>query len=179
MENYSAVPSEFVVGDTLRIEIEGGDYPASIYTLTLTLISPDGKLTATSVADGDNHLLTVDTSALASGRYDYQLQATGEGYRVTTQRGQTEAQADLSAADLATYDGRSHAEKVLDAIEAAIEGRASKTQLSQTVYGVTVAHYTHEQLIDVRDRYKKELYLEKLSKGGVRLFRTIPPRFPA
>lgn len=180
MKTYTSVPKEFVIGDSLILEIDGGEYPAPDWSLTLSLVSTSGRLDVTSVADGTSHQLVVDTSSLSAGRYDYQLQATGDGYRVTIGRGDTTALADLGNTDLTSYDGRSHVKKTLDALEAAIEGRASKTQLVQKVADmVEVQHLSPEQQTDWRDKYLLKYKLEQaMAKGGTSgLFTTITPRF--
>ncbi len=179
MEIYSSIPPKFVVGDRFIVEIPGGLYPAPVYSIVLVLISSSAKQTITSTAAGSNHRLVIDTATLPPGRYDYQLQRAGNGGGRVFSQGKTIARPDLATADPATYDGRTHAEKVLEAIEAAIEGRASKTQKSQIVYGVEIQYYSHEQLIGVRARYKSELLGERVASGKTGLFKTIYSRFPA
>ena len=70
-----------------------------------------------------------------------------------------------------TFDFRSHARTMLDAIEAAFEGKASSTQLSYSINGRTVEHLTPEQLITWRSFYKmevtKEAQAEKFARTGI------------
>ncbi|MCK7513851.1 MAG: hypothetical protein MZV70_64100 [Desulfobacterales bacterium] len=55
-----------------------------------------------------------------------------------------------SFASTESYDGRTHAKKVLDAIEAAIEGRATSTQLEIEIDGTRIVHMAPDQLIKWR-----------------------------
>jgi len=175
LENYSEIPSSFVVGDTLIIEISDPIYPAPGNSLSLVLLSPTGKGSFSSVASGANHLLTIDTSTLAAGRWDYQLKVIGTGFQYTKQVGHITGQANF--ADLTTHDGRSHVKKVLDALEAAIEGRASNTQLKRDIDGVAIEYMSHEQLLSMRDKYRLKYLKEQASAQGSSPFRTITPRF--
>jgi len=155
MENYSSVPSQFVIGDTLAIEIAGGDYPAPTYSLELTFISPTAKLSATSTASSGNHLFTIDTSALAPGRYDYQLKAIGAGFRKTVKSGISTAQQDFSAEAVAVLDNRDWLEVAIDALEAALAGRASKTQLVREFDGVRIQDMTLDEQIEALQKLKR------------------------
>ena len=155
MENYSAVPSQFVIGDTLAIEIAEVVYPAPTYSLELTFISPTAKLSATSTASGVNHLLTIDTSTLAPGRYDYQLKAIGTGFRKTIKSGITTAKQDFSAESLTTLDNRDWLEVAIDAIEASLAGRASKTQLIREFDGVRIQDMTLDEQIEALQKLKR------------------------
>lgn len=172
MENYTSVPAQFVIGDTLIIEIPGGDYPAPGYSLRLVLISPATKLTVDSTAQGGNHLLTVDTSTLSAGRYDYQLQAIAAGFRRTLSRGATKALVDFSAAGLTTLDNRDWLEVAIDALEAAIAGRADKTQMAQKVGGTEVQHMSLAEQLDALERLKAK----KMARSG-KWKKTLKPRF--
>lgn len=71
----------------------------------------------------------------------------------------------------------SHVKKVLDAVRAAIEKRASKTQLQQTVDGVSVQYMTPEQLRDTEAYYSRKYRKEEARKAGKSSRRTIGPRF--
>jgi len=177
MDKLTVIPLNFFIGDTLTLELPGGDYPATDYSLTLVLVSSEGKLTATSTASGKNHLLSFATDTLSSGRYDYQLKAIADGFCRTIKTGATYAFTDFSATTLTTHDGRSHVKKVFDALEATIEGRASKTQMFQTVGGVQIQHLPHDQLVDLRDRYLLKYHAELVAAGERKLFGTIKSRF--
>jgi hypothetical protein len=148
MENQSTVPPHIVIGDTLIIEIAGGEYPAPDYSLELILLSPTGKLSVASTASADNHLLTVDTSSLTTGRYDYQLKVIGTNYRSTLRSGVTIARRDFGDTGLTTLDNRDWIDTAIEAIEASQAGRATKTQMSQAFDGVQIQHMTPMEQLD-------------------------------
>lgn len=73
--------------------------------------------------------------------------------------------------------GESHVKKVLDALEAVIENRASKTQLQQSVDGVSVQHMPLSDLMDARDRYARKYRKERAAAAGKSSDRTTTARF--
>lgn len=180
MKIYSSVPAKFVVGDTLVVEIELPDYPAPTYSLTLTLVSAAAKLTVVSSASGAKHLLSVDTSTLSAGRYDYQLQLSGEGYRSTYKYGTVTAEPDFSDESLSSHDGRKWYETAIDALEASIAGRASKVQLRQVVFGTEVQELTQDEQLSLLQRLytiKRQRELQEKKGKGKTLSKTIGVRF--
>jgi len=123
-------PTAARAGDTWRWSRSLPDYPASTWTLTYTLINASGKVTVAATADGDTHAVSVPpatTAAYAAGRYDWVAHVSDGTDRYQVGAGSINVLPDLSAAS--TYDGRSHARKMLDAIDAMLEGRATSDQL--------------------------------------------------
>ena len=170
METYSAIPSQFVVGDTLVIDLPQGVYPSPDYSLQLVLVSSSAsKLVVESTPSDGDHRLTVDTSSLSSGRYDYQLKAVGDDFRRTIQTGSITALADFASEDITQYDGRDVLDRTLDALLAVREGRASKTQMSYQFDGVNIEHKTPEQInadiIQVQREIAARNRLARLKKG--------------
>lgn len=176
MEKLTEIPTHFVISDSLVIELDRSDYPAADYSLQLVFISPSHKQAVDSVSTGSTHLLTVDTSGFSSGRVDYQLRVKGpDSFKQVIESGVLIAKTDLFAVE--TFDGRSHVKKVLDALEAVIEGRASKTVLSKNFDGFEEQHLTHDELIRQRDIYKEKYFAELVAAGKKQLFQTIKPEF--
>ena len=64
-------------------------------------------------------------------------------------------------------DLRSHAKKVLDAIEAVIEGRATIDQSSFSLGGRSLSRMSVEELMTFRDRYKAE-YMKEIKLARIR-----------
>lgn len=175
MNTTCQIPRLFTVNDTVSWTESWADYPATLFTLTLTLVSTSGKKSITATADGDDHAFTLDASGLSAGRYDYQLVATGDGYRQVIDRSYVTVQPDLGDAD--TFDGRSHVKKVLDALEAVLENRASKSQLVNKFDGVDIQYMDHEQISKLRDKYKEKYFAEQVQQGKKQLLQPIRPRF--
>jgi hypothetical protein len=74
-------------------------------------------------------------------------------------------------ADATTYDFRSHAKTMLEAIEAAFEGKASSTQLEMEINGRRIKSFSPSEMIQWRSFYKaevaKEAQAETLARTGV------------
>ena len=70
---------------------------------------------------------------------------------------------------------KSFAQNALEAIEAAILGRATDAILEQEVDGVKLKYMSIEQLLTARDKFK--LMVENESEEGVRLPFSVPRIF--
>ncbi len=108
--------------------------------------------------------------ARSAGRYDYQLIATGDGYRVTLDRGSIEVLADLST--LTSHDGRDWLDTAIDALEASLAGRASNKQLVREFDGVRIQDMTLAEQIEALQEFKR---MRVVKKG--RWKKTITSRF--
>ncbi len=123
------------------------------------------SVTTTGQSDG-SHLAAIAASASAAwvaGTYRWQKYASKGTERVTIGAG--EVIVDPNFATQSTgYDGRSHAVKALEAIEATLERRASTDHLNfsiDTGNGArAVGRMTPAQLLVMRDRYRAEVQAE-------------------
>lgn len=168
-------PLVLVQGDTVtwkRTDLSS-DYPNDKYTLSYEFRSrsPSGSFTITATADASDYLISVAKATTATyaasdrarnqSGYEwsaYMTKTTGE--RIRIDYGTLDVTINL-AAQAAGFDGRSHAQKMLDAIVAALEGRADKTELQYTVNGRTIQRMTHDQLIQARVFYAREVARER------------------
>jgi hypothetical protein len=70
-----------------------------------------------------------------------------------------------------TFDFRSHAKTMLEAIEAAFEGKASSTQLEMEINGRRIRSFSPEEMIKWRSFYKaevaKEAQAESFARTGI------------
>jgi len=188
-ETPTTEPTIFTAGDTVAWEISLADYPASTgWTLKYRLLSLAGKLDITSTANGDKHAVSI--SAVTSATYppgDYQFQkyveqGSGAGLiRHTLVGGTITIAPDLSAAAVPT-DTRTFNKKMLDAIDAVLEGTASQAELQTetTIDGTTVRlqYAPREKLQEMRGVYGYKVYRENnpgkigpsvnISFGGIR-----------
>ncbi|MGC0371845.1 MAG: hypothetical protein DGJ47_000546 [Rickettsiaceae bacterium] len=64
-----------------------------------------------------------------------------------------------------SYDGRSHARKVLDALESTLEGKATRDQLSYSIAGRSLSRMSPVELLEWRDKYKAEETMLKRKSG--------------
>ena len=152
-------PAVIYAGDTLEWKISNSDYLASAgWSLRYVLIKTDEQIIFTSTASGDDHLISAAKAVTAlydPGKYDYRAYF----YSSTEQHHYRSGVFDIRANyALATSGGdfRSHAKKVLDAIEAVLEGRATQSDLSIKVGDRSISRLTPAQLVEWRNFYRQE-----------------------
>lgn len=168
------VPDKINAGDTVKFTISNSDYPATTgsWVLTFIFINGDNKITMTSSADGEDHAVAevpADTAKYAQGLYYWKCYANDGTDRYQIAEGRTEILQNIEHTNVKSSDLRSHVKKVLDAVEAVIEDRASDSDLSMSVDGQSITNFTPEQLTDLRDKYRglytKELNRERTQQG--------------
>lgn len=165
-------PAELTAGDLWDWTRSLGDYPADdSWVLTYAMV--DGKngnkITITATADGADHKVSVAKATTADyepGDYSVQGYVTKSTERYQVFSGTIKVLPDLAAVS-ASYDHRSHAKKVLDAIEAVIEGRASKEILTHSLQGINIQTITHADLLAMRNAYRIE-YQRELEKDRIK-----------
>ncbi len=166
-------PSRIRAGDTIEWRREDlSDYPASEWTLKYYLLKTGKQIIITAIADDDNFAITVTkaVSALyAAGIYSW-LAKVYQGVAPnieehTIGQGTIEILPDLTVA-AGGYDTRSHAKIMLDAIEAALQGKATAKQLDQLVKIIADIHTQRnpELLIKWRQYYKNEYWREQVAE---------------
>lgn len=154
-------PKIFYAGDKIEWTESNSLYPASDgWTYKCRLINSSGKIDITSTADGDSHDISITSAisaAYTAGKYMLQpyYQHT-DGTKEYLARFEVEVFPDLVAAN--TYNYKSHARTTLEALEAAIESRATKAQMSisiSTPQGSRALQYlTLEELIKAKEFYQ-------------------------
>jgi len=177
-----AIPDQITVGESVSWKYSNTDYPASAgWALTYTLIRSTARIQIVSTADGDDHLIEVAATVSAlytAGTYDWQAHISNGTERYQVADGVIEVLADFAASGLSGgFDARSHVKKVLDALEAAIEGRASKTQINQSVGGMTIGHMTLADQVAMRDKYRAKYQQELVAAGKAKSRTIIRSRF--
>ena len=163
-------------GNTVKWRKSLSDYPANdgwALTYTLTLQSDFSKrLQVAAVVDGADFVTTltaVQTAAMPAGTYNLFGSVSKSGERYDVFAGTIEIKPDL--ASLLTGDHRSDIKRKLDAIEAAIEGKATVDQLSLSINGRSITRYSLAEMLTLRDRlkadYQKELQAEQFGRTGI------------
>jgi len=160
------VKTEIVIGDTLDFETSVPDYPNTdgwtlnfrlIPIVTGTAISFTAAGTPTEDVDGYRvQLAPATTAAWTAGDYAWNSYLTKTGARVTLESGQVTLLPDPAVAT-APRDNRSHARKVLEAIEAVIEGRATKDQEEYAIGDRSLKRTPIADLLKMRSRYMQEV----------------------
>lgn len=158
-----------VAGDTVTFLNTIPDYPASEgWTLTHILRPRTGSgdpIEMVAVDDGDDYATTIpasDTGSYAPGTYTVVAQVSNDdnerftldaiaisGGRLRT----NEITILANPAEGGAFDDRSHARKVLDALNAMIEGNATVSQKRYTIRDREVWGYDRDELIKWRQYY--------------------------
>lgn len=182
-------PAEIIIGDTItwiRRDVEAvsendngtldyTDIKASEgWTLKFVAVGDRGFVSITATADTDDaddfkFTATAAATALyAAGNYQWQVTATKTTTRYTIAEG-TVVLLDNIGGRSALYDNRSHAKKVLDAIEAVIEGRATKDQQQYQIAGRSLQLTPIPDLLRMRSiylsEYNSELEADRIKAG--------------
>lgn len=160
----SATPKYLSAGLTNKWTLSLPDYPAPDWEVVYNLRCA-GKtvINITSDADGSDHAIDISaaTSAgYADGIYDYVAYATDGADKFEIERGTIEIKPDLSAAT-SSFDGRSQAQKIFDALEASILGLASADTISISINGKSIQRMSLDEKIKARDRYAAIVRSEK------------------
>lgn len=159
------VPDKITAGLTLELAATLTAYPAPDWTLTVLLRGP-GAIDLTATADGAAHVISVTAAATAEwepGAYWYSVRVTDGADVLQVCEGTTQVLPDLAEVGPG-YDGRHHAEKVLAAIEAVLENRATLEQQSYTINNRSLQRTSLADLLRLRQHYRAEV--ANLKNGG-------------
>jgi hypothetical protein len=159
-------PKELRAGLTWQWRRENlTDYPASVWTLTYWFKktgSSGANFSIVAAPDGDAFAIEVakaTTAGYTAGDYTWAA-LVGDGTdQFEVDKGTTVLLPRYDAA--ANLDDRSHAAKVLDAIESVIENRATKDQEEYSIAGRSLKRTPLEELMKLRDTYRAEVYAEE------------------
>lgn len=154
-------PASVVAGDTAKWQKYLGDYPANDgWTLTYTFVNASVRFTATASAVGADHLVNASaatTTAWAAGTYDWRAQVSKAGEVFTVGSGRLVVKPSFSAAT----DARSQARRMLEAVEAVLEGRASSAVQDYQIAGRSLRHIPIPDLLTLRDRLRMDVTREE------------------
>jgi hypothetical protein len=165
-------PTAARAGDTWAWTKDLADYPADAWTLTYTAFSAAGVRPIVATADGTSYSIRVapgDSAQFGPGRWDWVAHVTDGTDKYQVGSGVLQVLPDLTSA--ASHDGRTHARRMLDGINAILEGRAGEGDLDlvRTSFGDRAAEYDLERLIKMRQQYawacQAEDNAERLARG--------------
>lgn len=164
-------PTRLVSGDTWEWNRALTDYPASAgWVLTYAFRSASAYFNVTASADGDNHAVSVATTTtddIAKGRYYWQSYATKGSERYTVGSGVLEVAANF-AGTAAASDQRTHARKMLEAIEAVLEDRASNDVMEYSIGGRSLKRIPRAELMRLHAYYRNQVAVEEGTGGNGR-----------
>lgn len=164
--NYStAEPAELSAGDRWAWKRTDLTSYGAGYTLSyeLTLYTGAAPVTLTATLSGSEYLIEIaaaTTVTYTAGDYQWVAFITrdSDSERVEIARGVMTVNPDAATS---AADPRTTARKTLDAIEAVIEGRASKDQESYSIAGRSLTRMSVEDLLSLRDSYRTEVKREE------------------
>jgi hypothetical protein len=172
--NYpTSEPNELQLGDFWswkRTDLST-DYPTASYSLSYEFNLVEGStaanFTLTATESNDEYIIeTSNTTSYTAGQYNWvsYITRSSDSARIKLSEGFTEIQENYATT---TSSVRSHAKKVLDAIEAVIENRATMDQSSMSIAGRSLSRLTIDELLQFRDRYKAD-YLKEVKKPRIK-----------
>lgn len=160
METSEKLPTLVVAGTTLKF-IRDYDLDPASWTSTAYFTNSANSYSVTASDNGDGRFLfnasAAVTTAWVAGDYKLSIQSTDGSETYVIEAGSVLVEPALGSAT----DVRSHAKKVLDALEAMLEGKASQDQLSYSIRGRSLSRMSPAELLDWRDRYRSEVNREK------------------
>lgn len=156
------IPDELRLGDTWFFELSYSSFPAGTWNLVAYFSSCAEKFSATGAQNGTAHRFTVAASTTAgyeAGGYNYQLRAehASDGRKFTVGDGYVDLLPPLSK----QADHRSRVKKILDALDAVIEGRATNDHLAVSVAGRSISKMGVRELQEFRAWYAQQWDLQK------------------
>ena len=180
------VPSELQLGDfwAWKRDDLASDYPVADYSLSYEFNLIDGStaanFTLTATESGNEYIIsTSSTTSYTLRNYNWisYITRSSDSARVKLEEGYVEIQDNYATTSNSV---RSHAKKILDAVEAVLENRASMDQQSMSIAGRSLSRMSITDLMTFRDRYKAE-YLKEVKiariKNGLASGNTIKVNF--
>ena len=169
--NLTDIPAIIIQGETPSWPVSLADYLATDgWTLICKLVGSAGVVTITAVADGIGYLFAptaAQSVTWPAGQYQFQYyveRGSGQSLeRTVVGSGTITVQQGFATITTAT-DTRSHARRTLAAIEAVIEGRASRSDAEYTIdTGNTrrqLKSVTIDELLKLRGIYAARVWRE-------------------
>lgn len=143
-------------------------YPTEAWSLSVVLRGAGSITIAGSSGGSVTHNLKVPanlTAEWAPGRYWYSARVTDGENIVEIESGEVEITPNL-AAETEGYSGLTHAQRVLTAIEAVLEKRATQDQERYTINNRELWRTPIADLLNLRDRYRAQVRMEQKAKRG-------------
>lgn len=168
----TVTPQFFTAGDTVKWNRNDlAAYPSSTWTLTYYFYNSAITYTVVATADGTGFLITISAATSATytaSDYKWEARVSNGSEEYTVDKGYWTINTDIAVLGSVGEDFRSQTKIIFDAIEAVIQGRASKDQQGYTIAGRRLDRTPIPDLIVLRDKYKRE-YLSELSKEKLEL----------
>lgn len=162
------IPSEIQAGDSLSFAVSFADYSGDAgWELRCILRGPQA-IDIESEWVGQQHLFkasAIESGGWPAGEYACKFVAVNGADRKTLPAVPVKILADLASAG--NFDVRSHVKRMLDAIEATLEKRATKDQQSYEVEGKRLDRIPINDLLSLQSKYTR-LYRQELEAAGLK-----------
>lgn len=179
IDTSNTEPVSIIPGDTVRWTRTLPDFPASVgWALSYELVNAQHRYEIAAAAEGDAHRVSVSaraTAAYNSGSYDWRARVTSADEVHTGATGRLCVAPSFGA----IVDGRSHARRTLEAIEAVLEGRATSVTAEYENNGRRLKYVPLNELHAMRTKYWREVAAEERKSGPRGVSGRIMVRFGA
>ena len=132
--------------------------PANGYTATLIINGPS-EYSFNAAYDATTSTWVFNGVVADAGTYRYAITFNNVIGRFLYESGRADVLADPTTA--LDTDIRSFAERTLEVVEAVLEKKATKDQLSYSIAGRSITKYSFKELMDLRKQLRLEISLEK------------------
>lgn len=165
-------PSSITAGLTFDRLVTLTAYPANDGWALRAVLRGPAVINLVATAEGVQHRFHADattTAGWAPGLYSFSIRAEKAGDVFETDAGTLEILPDLANV-AAGHDPRSHARKVLAAIEAILEDRATLDQERYRINNRELYRIPRAELLKMRSQYRAEVRMEEAAQCGKSLF---------
>ena len=169
-------PDSFTAGEYVQwIKSLSDDFPASDSWALKYYLTKEGKtieLTASQYGTTDDYLVQIPFATSIDyqpGIYKWQAFVEKATERYLVDSGEVEILVSYINKTTGGYDSRSHVEKVLDALEARLEGRATREQNDMVIGGETISVMPITSLLAWKTHYvelrRNEIRKQRIKNG--------------
>lgn len=149
-------PTKIDAGLTAAWVLETPLYPAADgWTIQYEMVNAAEHISFSSTTEDGRHKVIVSaatTGAWTPGEYMFQAVAVKGLEKYLVEGGSVIVVPSFSE----SFDARPHCKKVLDAVEALLEGKAGKDVAKYIIGSRRLDHYTFPELLVLRDKYQAE-----------------------
>lgn len=164
----SSIPAQLTAGDTWAWTRSFADYPAPTWVATVYFVKADGSFEASASASGSDHAFSIPaatTAGYAAGRYKWTVRVSDGTDAHVIEEGWVDVLADPASSG--NYDPRSRARRLLDAVQATLENKATVDQQAMSLGGRSISRIPLPELLQWEDKLKAQVSAEEAgSKAG-------------
>jgi hypothetical protein len=156
------LPTDLIAGNTWQWDRDYSDYPSPTWQATAYFEMAGSAFNVVATQNGTAQRFTVSAATTAgyrAGHYQIRVRVTDGSQVFIAESGWCDVEVDPASAG--TYDPRSNARKMLDAVEAFLIGNASTAQASMSLGGRQISRWSLAELTKWRDQLRAEVRSEE------------------